>query len=469
MNKKKNLNVFLLTGICVSTILNIRNWPLSAEYGLSSVAMLLIAALLFLIPISLISAELATGWPQEGGIFVWVKKAFGYKTGLCATWFVWISNVVWYPTVLSFVATSAIYVVAPEHSQNPFILFPIILLFFWGVIFINLKGISISSWVSTICLILGMILPGILIIGLSFLWVFSGHPLQLDLSFHNLIPRFSGLNEIVFFVGLLLGFAGMEMPAVHAGDVENPKKNFPKAIFLSSLIIILLSILGTFAIGAVIPQEKINLITAPLEVIAFLLNQYGLTKLTPFISALITIGALGGVSTWVMGPSRGILSALQNTNLPFIFKKVNKSGSPQTILILQGMIVSVLSLVFLFMPSINSSFWILTALATQLYLIAYLLLFASGIALRYKYPNVHRLYKVAKSNFGMIFIAGIGGINAIFSFTVGYIPPAQFDVGDQLFYWSFLTLGLFLFALPPFLIKSQKDLASTDLMAQQTL
>lgn len=457
MQQKRHINIFLLTGICISTILSIRNWPMSAEYGLASVVMLLLAAVLFLIPVSLVSAELATGWPKAGGIFAWVKEAFGYKWGLAATWFVWISNVVWYPTVLSFVATAAIYSVAPEHAQNPYVIFPVILAFFWGVICINLKGIAISGWVSSLCLILGTIFPGLLIITLSFIWVLSGNPLQMDLSVHNLLPKFSGLNEIVFFVGLILGFAGMEMPAVHAKEVKNPKKNFPKAIFLSALIIITLSILGTFAIGAVIPKEKIDLVMAPLEVIGFLFRHYGISYLTPIVSILITIGALGGISTWVMGPSRGLLSAMHKTNLPKKLQRVNKNHAPQAILLVQGVIVSLLSLLFLFMPNINSSFWILTALATQLYLIAYCLLFLAGVALRYKQPDVPRLYRISKGNGGMLTVAGIGALSAVFCFMMGFIPPAQLVIGGKVFYWGFLILGIVIFSLPPLLIKQKKD------------
>jgi len=125
---------------------------------------------------------------------------------------------------------------------------------------------------------------------------------------------------------------------------------------------------------------------------------------------------------------------------------------PVNMLIIQALIVSFLSSVFLFMPNVSSSFWLLMVLASQLYLVMYLLLFGAGIALRYQYPNVKRAYKIPFGNVGMWLVGGVGTIASLFATVVGFFPPSQLDVGNLVFFELFLILGMVIFCGLPFLI-----------------
>lgn len=454
--EKKSLNVFLLVGIFVSTILSIRNWPVSAEFGLSSLFFIIMGVVLFLIPVSLISAELATGWPSKGGVFAWIKEAFGNRVAVSASWFIWISNVVWYPTILSFIGSSLAYTISPELAQNKILLCSLIVSTFWGLILLNLKGTKISGWISTVCLLIGTIIPGVLIIYFGIEWAFSGNPVQMDLSPSKIIPKFNNIGDFVFFAGILLGFSGMEMPAAHANEVENPKKTFPRAIFLSVLAIILLSILGTFAVGLVIPQESMSLLSAPLDAMSIFLVSKNLGFLIPVASLFLGLGAMGGVSTWIAGPSKTLLEAAQGMELPKWITKENKNRMPSGIMLFQAIIVTALSMLFFLLPSLNVAYWILTALSSQLYLIAYIALFAAAVYLRYKRPDVERKFRVSKSNLGIWMVSGIGIVNALFAITIGFFPPSQFASGSHFF---LLTMGgMLLFSSVPFLVK-EKSLA----------
>ena len=454
-SQARHLNAFLLTMICIATVLTIRTWPMNAEYGLGSLAFLLVAALMFLIPTALISAELATGWPQRGGIYAWVKEAFGERVGFAAAWFVWISNVVWYPTILSFVAVSLAYSIAPQLSQNALFLFTLIFSSFWIMILMNMKGMKLSGWMSSLCLLCGTMIPAGLIIGLGISWIAKGLPVEIPLSLKGFIPKISSIGDLVFFAGLLVGFSGMEMPAVHVNDVKSPKTTYPKAIFIASSVIIVLSLFGTLAVSVVIPKEKINLATASLETLCILLKGFHLDALAPFVSFLVAIGALGAVSTWIPGPSRSLLVAVEASALPKTFYQVNQHDMPTSIFLIQGIIVSILSFAFLVMPSIESAFWMLTVWAAQLYLIAYSLLFLTGIILRYKHKDVVRTYRISQGNLGMWIVSSVGLVSALFAIMIGFIPPKQLDVGQPLMYVSLIILGMFLFALPPFLIKQK--------------
>src|SRR5258708_3943536 len=114
----RTLTVFTLAMINIAAIGSVKNWPVTAEYGFASIVYFILAAMIFFLPISLVSAELATGWPKSGGVFAWVKEAFGHRTGFLAIWLLWIENVIWYPTILSFIAATVAYIFNPSLSDN---------------------------------------------------------------------------------------------------------------------------------------------------------------------------------------------------------------------------------------------------------------------------------------------------------------------------------------------------------------
>ena len=202
------------------------------------------------------------------------------------------------------------------------------------------------------------------------------------------------------------------MSAIHAKEVKNPQKDYTKAILLSAILIILLSSFGTLAIAMVIPQKAISLVSGGLDAFSYFFKAYHLGMLMPAIAFCIAIGAYGQVSTWIVGPTKGLLAAAMEGELPAAFHKVNKHNMPKNLLIFQAIVVSVIALVFLVMPSVSSSFWILIALTAQFYVILYVFMFAAAIRLRYKRPDVKRAYRVPGGNIGMWVVAGLGnGLN----------------------------------------------------------
>ena len=450
--QRTKLNVFFLVMINLATILSIKNWPISAELGLSSAFYLIFAALIFFVPVSLVAAELASGWPEKGGVFVWVKEALGHNWGFLAVWLLWLENIAWYPTILSFIAGTIAYVIDPYLAQSKLYTFGVIFVCFWGLTLINLKGIKISGWISAVSMIFGTLIPGLLIIGLGMVWIFYNPKSHIVFSWKEFIPDLSHVDQLSILAGILLGYGGMEMPAVHARDVINPKINYPKAIFISAAIIVVLWVLGSLSIAAVIPQDQINLLSGGIEAISVFFAHYHLSFLIPVIAILVAFGALGGVSTWIAGPCRGLLAAAEEGDLPPIFHKVNKHQMPYFMMITQGVIVTVLSLVFLIMPDVSSSFWILIVLASQLYIIMYALMFISVIVLRYKRRDVVRVYRIPGGRAGVWVVALVGLTSCILSFCVGFIPPPQVQNNHLFFYESFITIGIITCCLAPFFI-----------------
>ncbi len=452
-NVPRSISVFTLAMINVAAICSVKNWPLTAEYGFSALFFLLVGALIFLLPVSLISAELATGWPKIGGVYVWVKEAFGHRSGFLAAWLLWIENVIWYPTILSFIAATLAYFFNPELAQNTFYNVAVIFVAFWGMTLVNLLGMRASGLISTIGAIAGTLIPGILIIILGFIWFFQGMPLQITLDWASLIPNMSQPKQLVFFSGVLLSFAGMEMSAIHARDVRNPQKDYPRSIFLSAFVIVFLSTLGILSIASVVPKDDITLTGGSMQAFTIFLSAYNLSSWIPVIALLVFFGALGSMSTWIVGPTKGLLAAAQGGDLPPFMRKVNHKGMPVPLLFMQAGIVTVLSLLFFLMPSVNSAFWLLMALVAQVYLIMYLIMFAAAIRLRYTKPHVPRAYRVpGGKKWGMWCIAGLGIVGALLTFTIGFFPPDQITTGSPTFYISFMTIGIIFVCLAPSLI-----------------
>ncbi len=449
---RRVLSVFTLAMINVALIASLRGLPTMAEYGLTAAFFFVVAALVFLIPTALVSAELATGWPKRGGVYVWVKEAFGPRWGFLAIWLQWLQNVIWYPTVLSFAAATFAFLISPALANNKFYALAVILAVYWGATLVNFRGMKTSGWISTAGVIGGTLVPGALIIGLGIAWLALGNPSQVQLSGAAFVPDLGKMSGIVLAASTLLFFAGMEVSATHAQEVKNPQRDYPKAIFIATLLVLAVFILGTLSVAVVVPREKISLVAGLMQAFTVFLNKFHLAWLIPVIALLIAFGVFGQVSTWIAGPSKGLLAVARRGYLPPFLQRVNRHGVQTHILIIQALIVTALSLVFLLMPTISSSYWILTALTAQLYLVMYVLLFISALRLRYTEPDVARAYKVPGGKLGMWLVTGVAVAAAAFTIAIGYFPPAQLKTGNVFFYEAFLVLGMVIMCAVPLLV-----------------
>jgi amino acid transporter len=179
---------------------------------------------------------------------------------------------------------------------------------------------------------------------------------------------------------------------------------------------------------------------------------YNLEWILPIMAILLIIGAVAEVNAWIIGPVKGLYATSIHGNLPPFFQNLNKRGVPTHLLLFQAIIVSVTALVFLEMPSISASFWILSALSAQSYLIMYILMFISAIKLRYSKPHVPRAYKVPYKAKGIWLMAILGIISSLFAIFIGFVPPAQLQTGSLFFFEAFLIFGLFVMCGIPLII-----------------
>jgi glutamate:GABA antiporter len=446
---RRVLSVFSLTMITIGSVDSIRNLPSTALFGSSLIFFFLLGAILFLIPSALVSAELSSSFPEQGGVYVWVKKAFGTQFGFLAIWFQWVENVIWYPAILSFIAATLAYLFDPELAKNPAFLVTVIIVVFWSITFINLLGMKSSAWVSNVCAIAGLILPMVLIITLGVIWILKGHPRQVHFTATNMLPHLHHAGMWVSLTGIMLSFCGMEIATVHARDVKNPQKAFPRALFYSAIIILVTLIFGSLTIAIVLPVKNMSLVAGIMQVFSTFFHAYHMMWIIPIIGIMLIIGGIGGVNNWIIAPTKGLLVAAQDGSLPPIMQGENRHHAPKSLLIIQAIVVTIFALGFLLLPSVNESYWLLNVLASQIYMFMYILMFAAGIALRFNHSDQKRPYKIPGGKLGMILVAGAGIVAAVLTIIVGFFPPDNLHIQHVWEYELIVIAGLLCMSLPP--------------------
>ncbi len=374
---RRKISFISLVLLIIGSIDNIRNLPSSALFGSASIFFFLLGAVLFLIPTALVAAEMTATFPNKGGVYYWIKEALGEKMGFLAVWLQWSNTVVWYPTILSFIAGSIAYLFTPSLASSPMYIMSVILVLFWVLTAINLLGIHASTKVNNLCGLFGTMFPMVVLIGMGIYWVASGHPIQIGFSAAEILPSVDKSATWVSLISIMASFLGMELCAVHVGEMDNPQKNYPKAVFLASFFILGSMLFGSLAIAAVLPTKEINLVAGVLQVFSQLFSAFGVPGFTPAIALLMIMGSFGNMINWINSPTTGLLHASHDGFLPKAFAKKNRFGAPSRILLVQAVIVSLISTLYFLVPSINSFYWFLTALTTGLYMLMYILLFHS--------------------------------------------------------------------------------------------
>ncbi len=453
----KALTLTSLIMLNIVAVVSLRGLPAEAEYGMSSIFYYIFAAVVFLIPVSLVAAELASTYPQTGGVFRWVGEAFGPKWAFLAMFMLWIEVTIWFPTCLTFGAVSLAFIdpntaeASSIAANRGFVLF-VVLAIYWIATFISLKGTRAFSQVAKWGGIIGTIIPAAILIILGFAYLIAGEPSQIPLKASDIFPDFTNFNNLVLAASIFLFYAGMEMNAIHVTEIDNPKRNYPIAVLIASAVTVCIFVFGTLGIAFVIPQKDINLVQSLLITFYKMFQWAGIPWAAPIIAIALALGVLAGIVTWVSGPSAGMLAVGRAGYLPRWWQYSNKHGVATHLLLIQAFIVTFLAIIFVVLPSVQAAYQILSQLTVILYLIMYLLMFAAAIYLRYSQPNRPRPYKIPGGNAGMWLVGGVGFLGSALAFFFSFIPPSQIPVGSPYTYvWILIGLTL-VFCVIPFII-----------------
>lgn len=459
-------SVALMTAASIVT--SLRGLPLMAKEEMTMFAYLAFTIALFLLPAALVSAELGGMYADRpGGVYAWVSAAFGRRWGFLAIWLQWVQNVVWFPVALAFVAAALAYVIGlPILAKNGIYIGTFCVIAYWLCTMIVLRGVGLFAKVSSYAFLFGTVLPGVILVGLLAYWLASGHrpgweqltaPAVSVLDHPRFWPWIRGLGTISFLAGIVLLFAGVEVQAVHVREMHQPSRSYPLAVLIGSSISALIFVLGALPIAAIIPYDQIVLQSAVFDTFAAVIaNIWHMNWLVSLLCLLVAIGGIGGVVAWLSAPSRGLLATAHDGELPPGLRAMNAHGMPTNILLIQGIIATVISCLYLVLKDVSVAFFLLSAMTVALYLIVYMLLYAAAIRLRYTEPDIPRPFKVPGRSVGIWLTAGIGFLGVLFSFIVSFIPPTQLPIGSPAFYVMTVIIGTVVFSGVPLVLHAMR-------------
>ncbi|GAA3214232.1 APC family permease [Microbacterium terregens] len=430
-----------------SSVASLRPAPTMAVYGLASVFLYIVPAIVFLLPTSLVSAELASGW--KGGVYNWVATGISKPMGFLAVWCQFAMTIFYYPTLLGFVASTLAYVINPALASNGVWTALVIMVCYWSGVFISSRGTKGVAGLASGGLIIGTLIPGAILIFLGAVYLGQGNPSAAPMTAADLLPQWAGLASLVLIVNNFLSYSGMEMNAVHVSEMRNPGKEFPKAMFLAMGLVLLIFILPALAISWIVPADELSLTAGVMQAFDMVFATFGWQWLTPIIGIMLVAASLGGMLTWLAGPSKGLLLiSRQEGYLPPFLQKMNKKGVQQNLLVTQGLVTTVIALGYALIPDVSSAYWIFSVITTQVYLIMYLLMFVAAVRLRRQHPDHPRGFRAPI----LIGLCGVGFTASLLALLVGFIPPSQFGGGNPIVYFLIVAGGaLGLGLLVPFL------------------
>jgi glutamate:GABA antiporter len=437
-----------LAFITVGSVGNLGSTPPLAVLGLASVSLYILPAILFLLPVSLVAAELASGWP--GGVYNWVEQGISAPMGLLAVWCEFAQTVFFYPALLAYIADTLAYVIDPRLAGNGVYTAVIIIVLFWGGVLVTSRGSILVAKLSSSGTVIGTLIPGAIIVVLGVVYLLQGYHSDAPMTAHHLLPAWQGIASIVLVVNSFFTYAGVEVNAVHIDELRNPSRDYPRSIFLALGLCLAVFIFPTLAISWVVPSGQISFTAGVMQAFNRLLSHFGVAFGVPVIAIALAAGALAGMLAWLDGPSEGLLKiGRQQGFLPPYFQRVNRQGIEMRILATEGIAITVIALLYAFIPSVSHAYWIFAVMATQVYMIMYGLMFIAAIRLRRSQPDHARGYRAPA--LGLLCVVGF--LSAAIALVIGFVPPSQFRNSNPLVYALLILAGVVAIGLlPPLLM-----------------
>lgn len=452
----KKISQFSFFAMTASLFITVYEYPTFAESGPALIFYLLICGIFWFLPVALCSAELATikGY-QDGGIFGWISNLLGEKYGFAAIFFQWFQVTVGFVTMIYFIIGALAYALKmPEINSNSELKFLCVIVIFWLLTLLQFKGTSITAKVASAGFIFGIIVPVILLLILAIFYFKAGHPIAHSFSEKSFLPE--GKAGFAALASFMLAYMGVEASAPHINQLDNPKKNYPKIMFILVIVGIVLSTIGGSAVSMVVPMDKLSLNTGVVQTFeALILTDHPTMALAvKLIAVLLAFGVIAQVSSWIVSPTEGLRTVAEKGLLPAKMKKVNKHGIPVPLLIVQGILVTIWAAVLTFGGGgDNVSFLTAISLTVIIYLSAYVLLFISYFVLILKKKNqqLERAYQVPGGHLGKFVIAGFGIFLSVLAIISAFIAPSELKGSQTSTYILTLSVSFIVTLVFPFI------------------
>ncbi len=422
MERKKVLGFQDLALFSFCAIFGLEAIAASAAIGPSAIFWWTLCLICYFMPFGLIAAELGSTYPEQGGLYVWIKKALGRRWAARSVWYFWISVPVWLPAI--YIAISDII----GHMFFPSITLwqqiAISLMMIWIAVGINLCRLDASKWIPNIgsvaqfSIVVGMII-------IAALYFLKNGRFANQIALTDIMPN---LNAAIVFIPMIIyNLQGCELVSSAAGEMKNPGRDIPRALILSAIAIAALYLMTTFAVWIVIPIKDINVASGVLHVFMNAFHNNGMKPLITIVAGFLISGAFfAGVIAWNLGLNRTIAESANNGDLPKILGKMNKNMAPLGASVVSGIISTVVIIAYGFIAKNAAElFWHTVSFSLIVQLFSNFMLFPAFIILRNKDKDVPRPFRVPGPGWFVTLLAVLAGIFVLAAILILIVQPGQ--------------------------------------------
>jgi amino acid transporter len=413
---------------CIATVLGPRWIAAAAHSGQSSISLWILAALLFFVPTAFIVVELSTRYPEEGGLYVWTKIAFGDFHGFVAGWTYWTYTIFYFPGLLLASASMAAYVggagTAWLAQDQRFLLVGSGVLLIVAV-FLNIIGLQVGKWLQNAGGV-GTYVPLMMIVGVAFLlWGRQGSVTHFTLR--GMLPHWD-LDTVNFWSQIAFAFTGLELISAMSEEVRNPQRTFPRAIFASGALIAVMYIAGTVAILVMIPDLTVDPKSGVFQAITMGSSVLRMGIVGVIAALLVTVGNAGGVGSTVAGVSRIPFIVGIDRYLPAAFGKIHpRWKTPHISILIQAGLSLVVLLLSQFKATERTAYQVLVSAAIVLYFIPFIYMYAAAIKLAWRADRFENKAAVLipGGKLGVCICGGLGILAVVAGIFFSLVPPGE--------------------------------------------
>jgi amino acid transporter len=409
----------------VVVALNVR-WTSTAAAAGPSILVIWVAALTcFFVPLAASVMELSSRYPQEGGIYVWTREAFGDFTGFIAAWMYWMSNLPFFAGVLYFGAASVLFALGPRaEGMNGNSLYYMGFAAFWlaVIVVLNIRGVDSGKWLNNICSVGSLVPLGVLMLLASVSWWKFGSATHFTAA--NMTPHWT-LDNAVFWSSVFFAFGGVEAASAMGDEIQNPRRVMPWAILAGGSLVTIGYIGGTAALLVAIPSQEMNGLEGFVHGIHVVCTNLGVGWLIMPIALLVALNSIGSTAANLSSTSRLPFVAGIDHYLPPVFGRIHpRFRTPWVSIAVYGIAAIIVALLSQAGTTVRGAYNVMVSMAVISYFIPYLLLFASMIQIQ-KEPAGPEIRRVSGGKPVAICLASIGFVGTFVTIVLSLIPGAD--------------------------------------------
>lgn len=450
MKEKKQLSRFGFFAMTASLFITVYEYPTFADSGKTLIFFLLLCGLFWFLPVALSSAELATieGY-QEGGIFSWVGEPLGEKFGFTAIFFQWFQVTVGFVTMIYFIiGTISDVLNIPVLNNNVAVKFVSVIAIFWLLTLLQFKGTKITEQVAKYGFSIGIVVPVLIMLVLAIKYIASGNPISTNFTNSHFLPDKSNIAALVSFV---LAYMGVEASAPHITDLDNPKKNYPKIMFILVIVGVVLSTIGGSVVSMVL-HGNISANKGVVEAFQVLVSPGKNSPLVIILGFLVSFGVMAQVSSWIVSPTEGLQFVASKGLLPKRYAETNDYEVPVPLLMVQGIVVTVWAAILTLGSGSsggNVSFQTAISLTVVIYLSAYILFFIAYLVVVFKKKELKRDYQIPGGQVVKVLVSGVGLLVSIAAIITAFIIPDSMSKSEGQTYITTLIFSYIVTLVAP--------------------